>query len=530
MDNVVTDPVDETNVEANAAAPVDEVADTTVDAAADTGAAPAEAVIDISRAKKLRGTLTFPGDAHQALYACAIAALAPEATRLGNLPEAPWFTDYRVALEALGVAFETAEEGHVLVRGPRDGLAAPSAPLVVRHELAALILAGLCSGRGLAATLRIDRNRVPADTIAILKALWPGPIRAGASAAAAPTADEPEAGGADDDVLDFPVGVLNPKARGVVKPYERLAKKAGEETAVKIALLFHHLAAGESLELHLRRQGPDLLENLLLHFEVPLRIERDDDKEADELTRRIARQMRAAGKEVPVTRLKLPAGAHPAPTFLTLAGDVTEAAAAALAATLVRNSDILLEGVLLNTGRAAFFAALRRMGADVEVTQRREPRSGGGETQGTVRVRAGELFGKRFDADTLADMRDEVFFLLAAAAYAEGESVFRDLDALRRGPVDFLREFTAALKRGGVDTGEIEDGVVIRGRAESDGAAFDSWGHAGIAAACVVMALKSHGASTVAGAGAIADRFPDLLTRLRSLEGQAGSPAPEKSA
>src|SRR5690606_34163749 len=268
-------------------------------------------------------------------------------------------------------------------------------------------------------------------------------------------------------------------------------------------------------------------ENLLLHFEVPLRIERDDDKEADELTRRIARQMRAAGKEIPVTRLRLPAGARPAPTFLTLAGDVTEAAATALAATLVKNSDVLLENVLLNTGRAAFFAALRRMGGDVEVTQRRERF---GETQGTIRVRAGDLIGKRFDAETLADMRDEVFLLLAAAAYAEGESVFRDLDALRQGPVDVLREFTAALKRGGVDTGEIEDGVVIRGRAESDGAAFEAWEHAGIAAACVAMALKSHGASTVAGAQVLAHRHPDFLARLRTLEGQPGSPAPEKTA
>jgi len=46
-----------------------------------------------------------------------------------------------------------------------------------------------------------------------------------------------------------------------------------------------------------KRQGSDLLENLLVHFEVDLKVERDDDKDADELTRRIARQMRAAGKQ-----------------------------------------------------------------------------------------------------------------------------------------------------------------------------------------------------------------------------------------
>lgn len=475
-----------------------------------------ENVLALHRAKKLRGTVTFTGDAHQAVLACALAALCPEPTRLGNLPTAPdgelaaWFTEYRVALEALGVVFEPAEDGHMLVRGPREGLVAPSAPLVVHHELAALALAGLCSGRGLSATLRVDAVRVPGDTVALLRALWPQPQPQ-------PGTEALEAA-ADAAYADIVIGTLNPKARGLVKPYERLAKKTGEETAVKIALLFHHLAAGESLELHLRRQGPDLLETMLLHFEVDLKVERDDDKEADELTRRIARQMRAAGKEIPVTRLKLAAGARPSPAFLVLAGDVTEASAVALAATLIKGSDVLLEGVLLNTGRAAFFAALRRLGGDVEVVQRREPRHGGGETQGTVRVRTSDLVARRFDAEVLADLRDEVFLLLAAAAYAEGESVFRDLDGLRLGPLDRLREFTAALKRGGVETGEIEDGVVIRGRSESDGAAFDALGHPGLAAACVAMALKSHGASTLAGADALAARHPGLLDRLQALQ------------
>jgi 3-phosphoshikimate 1-carboxyvinyltransferase len=230
----------------------------------------------------------------------------------------------------------------------------------------------------------------------------------------------------------------------------------------------------------------------------------------------MARQMRAAGKEASVTRVRLPAGSKPKPVFLTLAGDVTEASVAALAVTLVKSSDVVLENVLLNTGRGAFLAALRRMGADIEVIQRREPRQGGGEAQGTLRVRSSEIFGKRFDADTLADLRDEVFLLLAAATYAEGETVFRNLDWLRLG-TDRLREFTAALKRAGVETGEIEDGLVIRGRTESDGGVYDSLGHPGLAAACAVIALRSHGASTLVGASALEARHPGLLDRLDRL-------------
>jgi 5-enolpyruvylshikimate-3-phosphate synthase len=467
----------------------------------------ADGSLEIHRAKKLRGTLSFTGDAHQAMLACGIAALCEEPVRIGNLPAAPWFMAYRAALESIGVGFETTEDGHVLVRG--GALKAPESVLEIHHELAAYIVAGLCSGRDFAATLHLDPLQVPGDATTLLKALWPQPAEAGS-----PSPDAPE---------QVTIGALNPKARGLVKPFER----KWEEYGTKVALLFHHLAAGQSLELNVRRQGSDLLENLLAHFEIDLKVERDDDKDADELTRRIARQMRAAGKEPPVTRIKLSAGSRPKPVYLALAGDVTEASVVALAATLVKGSDVLLEGVLLNAGRSGFPSALRRMGADIEVTQRRERF---GEVQGTLRVRTSDLFGKRFDAETLADLRDEIFLLLAAATYAEGETVFRDLNWLRLGDVDLLRDFTAALKRGGVETGEIEDGIVIRGRAESDGAAHDALGHPGLAAAAVVIAMKSHGASTIAGAAALESRHPGLLNRLVGMESQTVATTAEKTA
>jgi hypothetical protein len=68
-----------------------------------------------------------------------------------------------------------------------------------------------------------------------------------------------------------------------------------------------------------------------------------------------------------------------------------------------------------------------------------------------------------------------------------------------------------------VETGEIEDGLVIRGRTESDGGAYDSLGHPGLAAACAVIALRSHGASSLVGASALEARHPGLLDRLDRL-------------
>jgi 3-phosphoshikimate 1-carboxyvinyltransferase len=456
--------------------------------------------IEIRRSKRLRGNASFTGDAHLSMLACGIAALSDEAVRLENLPDAPWFHDFRASLEMLGVTFNKTADGHTLVHG--GGLHSPEAPVPVGHELAALIFAGLGSGLRLNLELKPDPVHVPGDVVALLNALYP--------------VAEPALEGL------IRVGELHAKARGACIPSERRQNgQAWDEPMTKIVLLFHHLAARESLDLQLKRPGSDLLENLLIHFEIALKVERDDDKDADELTRRIARQMRAAGKQEPMTRIRLPAGAKPHAAFVALAGDVTEAAAIALAATLIKGSDVMLEGVCLNPGRSTFFSALRRLGGDVEVVQRREKF---GDTLGSVRVRASEGVGRRFDDETLSNARDEVYLLLVAAAFAEGESVFRDLNYLRgdhpRGSgdrPDTLRAFTASLKQTGVEIGEIEDGLVIRGRPDYDGGAYDALGHAGLAAAYAVLAAKSHGASTLKGVDALDRRHPTLRERLRFL-------------
>ncbi|MDB5102759.1 MAG: aroA [Fibrobacteres bacterium] len=299
-------------------------------------------------------------------------------------------------------------------------------------------------------------------------------------------------------------------AAAVCKP----AEFGWDEYQAKLALLSFHLASGQSLDLSLSKSGPDWLETLAAQFGGPVRVEKNEAPEGDELARRIARQMRAAGKTEPQTRIRLGAGAKLKPQTYTIPADIALASAYCLAATLIKGSDVTLENVPLNPSRAGFISALRRMGADIEVVSRRERN---GEGLGLLRVRSAELFGKRFAADNHSGMRDEIFLLMVAASYAEGETVLRDVTYLRKHDVDLLKGFTAALKSAGVEIGEIEDGVVIRGRPDYDGSAYDCMGHPGLALAGMVMGLKSHGASTLRGAGCLDGRYPGLLDQMALL-------------
>jgi 5-enolpyruvylshikimate-3-phosphate synthase len=287
-----------------------------------------------------------------------------------------------------------------------------------------------------------------------------------------------------------------------------------DEFQAKLALLSYHLAAGQALDLSLSKGGPDWLETLAAQFGGPIKVDKTDVPEGDELARRIARQMRAAGKTEPQARIRLAAGAKLKAITYSVPADIGLASAYCLAATLIKGSDLTLENVPLNPSRAGFIAALRRMGADIEVAGRRERN---GEGLGLLRVRSADLFGKRFAAEHHAGMRDEIFLLMVAAAFAEGETVVRDIAFLRKHDRDLLKGFAAALKAAGVEVGEIEDGVVIRGRPDYDGSAYDCMGHPGLALAALVMGLKSHGSSSLRNAECLDGRYPGLTGQMSAL-------------
>lgn len=446
--------------------------------------------LPLKRAKRLRGMPNLNGDFGLACQALALASQGQGATRIENLPDTPAMREALEAFAALGLLRSEMLDGQSVVHGgelasPQDGQS-----LVVRDETLALALAGIISGKGLAVPLAIDPASVGAD-IARLIELAP----------------------------EFTLRLR--RARDTGTPFKPKTLKIDEPSA-KILLLTQALGSGEGALFDLAQPGTDLLETLAAHFNAPLQVDRGQPPEGDELARRIARQMKAAGTKEDWVHYRLEAEAKLKPAPLTLPRDVSEASLWALIATLIKGSDIVLDGVLLNASRTAFFSALRRMGADIEVVTRREKQ---GFAYGQVRVRSSELLAKRFDAEALAGMRDEVFLLIVAAAFAEGETVLRDITYLRGYREDLLKSFLAQLKAAGVEAGEFEDGLVVRGRPDYDGAGYDAAGHPGLAAACAAMALKSHGESLVQGAEGLLWRMPHFLEQLEILQSESKAEA-----
>lgn len=498
----------------------------TVDIAAQIPEALEPRTLAFKRARRFRGMPALSGDHGLAYQALALASLAEGPTRLENLPDTPALREAMNAFATLGLLRSEMLDGQIVVHGGSLGQSAEieaTAKITVRDESLALLLAGVMSGKQLHPSLAADSHAVGEDVVRLIREAMPAtPEQAGrpipSAMGAGITEDASTEGALPPAMIELQPGPLAPKVRRARESGLKPRAFKWDDSQAKLLFLTQALASRESALLELRDPGSDLFETLIAHFHGPLQVDRGEPPEGDELARRIARQMKAAGNKEDLVRFRLEAGATLKPGVLTLPRDVGEASLFALIATLLKGSDLVLEHVLLNPSRTAFFSALRRMGADLEVVSRREKH---GFAYGQVRVRSSELIAKRFDGEALAGMREEVFLLLVAAAFAEGETVLRDVTFLRGYREDLLKAFLATLKSAGVEAGEFEDGVVVRGRPDYDGAAYDALGHPGLAAACVAMALKSHGNSTVTGAEGLLWRMPHLMGQLEALQADA---------
>lgn len=148
------------------------------------------------------------------------------------------------------------------------------------------------------------------------------------------------------------------------------------------------------------------------------------------------------------------------PQSIDVPGDPSSAAFFAVAASIVPDSDLILEKVGLNSTRAGLFTVLREMGANIEELN---GCAVGGEPVADLRVRHAPLTGIEVDPALAPRMIDEFPAFFVAAAMARGRTVTRGLEELRVKESDRLATMAAALTAVGAQTEEREDGLVIDG-------------------------------------------------------------------
>jgi len=201
--------------------------------------------------------------------------------------------------------------------------------------------------------------------------------------------------------------------------------------------------------------------------------------------------------------------------------DPSSAAFALTAALLVSDSDVTIEGMMMNPLRIGLLTTLLEMGARIDVLN---PRIEGGEDVADLRVRPSQLMGVEVPAARAPAMIDEYPILAVAASFARGETRMRGLAELRVKESDRLAAVADGLSAAGV-TNRIEgDDLIVTGSAEvrGGGTVKTHLDHR-IAMSFLVMGMASQQKMTVDDASMIATSFPTFQPEMERLGAKFGA-------
>lgn len=417
----------------------------------------------------LHGALVVPGDKSVSHRAVMLAAIADGDTHITGFLDGEDTNATAAAFRELGVQVDRRSATEVVVHGVGlRGLRAPARPLDLGNSgTSTRLLAGILAGQAFASTLTGDESlsKRPMQRVT-------GPLaQMGARIDCTPAGTLPMRihGGAKLRGIDYTLPVASAQ--------------------LKSALLL----AGLYAEGHTCVTEPavtrDHTERMLTWFGCP--VERTEHRVC------------VAGRALKARAVRVP-------------GDISSAAFFMVAASIVPGSDVMLEGVGINSTRSAVIDILIAMGAEIEIG---DPREISGEPVADLRVRHQPLHGVRIPKALVPIAIDEFPAILVAAAFAEGETVLTGAAELRVKESDRLQAMADGLTALGIENHPTPDGIrVIGGR--PGGGVIESRTDHRIAMAFAVAGLAASRPVHVRDCANVATSFPGFPAAVAALGGR----------
>lgn len=130
-----------------------------------------------------------------------------------------------------------------------------------------------------------------------------------------------------------------------------------------------------------------------------------------------------------------PAEKLTAPQKIIVPGDISSAAYWLVLATILENSCVKIKNVGINETRTGILDVLKKMGAQIEILNVQES---GGELFADLKVTSSKLRGVEFGGEIIPRLIDEIPALAVAAAFAQGDTIIKDVGELRVKETDRL--------------------------------------------------------------------------------------------
>ncbi len=225
--------------------------------------------------------------------------------------------------------------------------------------------------------------------------------------------------------------------------------------------------------------------------------------------------LRAFGAEVTRSRnsVTIAGGQTLHPLDAYIPGDISSAAFFLCAAAVFPESNLVIDGVLLNPTRSALLDVLTAMGSRISMVRVEEQH---GELVGTITLVPGVSKPVEISGAQTALLIDELPVLAAIAPYTGG-LVVRDAGELRVKESDRLSAVTRNLQAMGAQVEQTADGWRIPGGQKLHGAEIESFGDHRIAMAFAIAALRAEGETVIRNSECVAISYPGFFADLEKL-------------
>lgn len=197
-------------------------------------------------------------------------------------------------------------------------------------------------------------------------------------------------------------------------------------------------------------------------------------------------------------------------------GDISSAAYFIVAGLLVPGSEILLKNVGINPTRDGILRVAKEMGGEIELLN---VNTDNGEPTADLLVKFSALHGITIGGEIIPTLIDEIPIIAIMAAFAKGTTIIKDAAELKVKESNRIQVMVDNLKAMGADIESTDDGMIIHGGKDLNGAIIDSHKDHRIAMSFAIASLLADGNMTILDKDCVDISFPSFYQDLNRLAG-----------
>lgn len=424
---------------------------------------------EVSHIKRLTGRLNLPGDKSIAHRAVILSSITEAKTTIQNFP----FNDDCLATvtvsKRLGIKISVKKNKTIIVEGKGlCGLKKPSGPIFINESGTTLrLLLGILAGQNFSAKIKAGESLSRRPMKRVIE-----PLRMMGAKIKYP-----------------PVEITGGTLCGIT--YKLPVASAQVKSAILLAGLF---AEGKTKVIE-PVATRDHTERMLSLFKADIKTSKNT------IVIKGGRQLVSPGV------IKIPADISSASFFMVLAACLAQA-------------KLTIRNVSLNPSRLGIINVLKRMGANIKITNYKLPVTGY-EPSGDLTVVSSKLRGAVINKNEIPSLIDELPILMVAASFAKGTTVIKGAGELRVKETDRIKSMVANLRKMRADINITRhnggEDIIIRGPKQLTGSKVKSYGDHRTAMSMVVAGFLASGNSKIDDVSCISKSFPGFLGALKAL-------------